>query len=60
MTDAKWNHIQKRALQLQKERKARIEYDELHGYPNHDNDDLSHEEAEEEWNRENVTDDDDE
>lgn len=43
--------IAKRAIELQKEMNKRIAEAEYYGWPNHDNDDCSHEEAEEEWNQ---------
>ena len=43
--------IHKRASQLQREIRERIRLSELNGFPNHNNDDCSSEEAEEEWNR---------
>lgn len=42
--------IYKRASQLQKAMNERIRLSELRGYPNHDHDDVSYEEAEQEWN----------
>ena len=43
--------IYKRASQLQKAMNERIRQSELNGYPNHDHDDVSYENAEQEWNQ---------